>query len=442
MKFARFNLRQCLAAAALVFTLASCETPSGIPAGRHPPYLAVLVSVDAPTEVTSRGPYRFRVREMSGTLNIDTTFSASPKDTTILSVPAASYRVDISDVPPTCGVRDGTAQAIVVPPNTNTSLVRFAISCAPALVVAAYTDGVKPDSDFVLTVQGATGNQYATVLAANDTVRVDGLPAGNYEVSLRHVATNCVITSDGGEQVSVKITPAGGAFVPFRIVCADVARRPRIVQLSGSYSGGSIGYLIRATDPDKDIERTFVDVTDCNRRSVIPSGGRRRGGFSGAANVSYVDTAVVVGGYDLEVAESVLANRCLAAWVADERGNTSEFIEVPLTRRDAARGPVASAFNARLNGTVSLSIGGTFTDPNNDYVGVFAVYVLRDGAISLPDGQPDKLVAQSAGIIGRTVPDLPLGIGFGAWNDYLGVVIYLIDRAGNFTRLQDLDLFQ
>jgi len=442
MKRSRIARHLRLAALLAVAAVPGCETPSGISGGRQPPYLAVLVSVDAPAEVTSRGPYRFRVREMSGTLNIDTTFTATPKDTTILSVPAASYRIDISDVPPTCGVRDGTAQAIVVPPNTNTSLVRFAISCAPALVVAAYTDGVKPDSDFVLTVKGAAGNQYATVIAANDTVRIDGLPAGRYEVNLRHVASNCVITSDGGEQVSVNIAPAGGAFVPFRIVCADVTRRPRIVQLSGSYSEGSIGYLIRATDPDKDIERIFVDITDCNRRSVLPTGGRRRGGFSGAINVTLKDTAVIVGGYDLEVSDNLLANRCLAAWVADERGNTSEFVEVPLPKRDALRSPIANNFNARTNGTVSVSISGAFSDPNGDYVGAFAVYVLRDGAISLPDGQPDRLVAQPAGIIGATVPELPLGIGFGAWNDYLGAVVYLIDKAGNFTRLQDMDLFR
>src|SRR5687767_7906375 len=106
------TLHRIAAAAAWLVALVSCEAPSGINSGRRPPYLAVVVMVDAPTEVTTRGPYTFRVRELSGTLNVDTTFRASPKDTVIMSVVAASYRIDIADVPPTCGVRDGTAQAI------------------------------------------------------------------------------------------------------------------------------------------------------------------------------------------------------------------------------------------------------------------------------------------------------------------------------------------
>lgn len=413
------------------------------PGGTGPPYLAIVVSVDAPPEVTSRGPYSFRVRDLSGTLPLDTTVRASQKDTIIFHVEPATYRIDIANVPASCGVRDGTAQAVTVPPNTNTSLVRFFVICTPALAVSVLTDGSNPDSAYILTVKGGSGPERVSIIAANDTVRLDGLAVGTYSVTLRHVAANCVVTSDGGDNRSASISASGGSLLAFRVVCSEESRRPRIVYLAGSYANGSVGFFLRATDPDRDIERTFLDVTDCNRKSVLPGGGRRRGGYSGFPNVTRQDTAQIIGAYDFGVTDATLAGRCIAAWVADERGNMSEFVEIPLAARVSARSPAAPTFNARFNGTRGLQVQLSPTDPDGDFVGLFVVYLLRDGVVSLPgDGLPDRLVSHSPGIIGGIIPELPLGIGFGAWNDYLGVIVYLVDRAGNFTRLEDNDLFR
>lgn len=439
----RAGRRACTLIAVLLAAAACRPDASSGPIGKRPPYIAIVVSVDAPREIITRGPYAFRVRDLSGTLPIDTTLHATPKDTLILSVEPATYRVDIADVPATCGVRDGTAQAITVPPNTNTSLVRFFISCAPALTVSALTDGSNPDSVYVLTVKGSTGAERVSVIAANDTVRLDGLAAGNYAVTLRHVASNCVVTSDGGENVSASISESGGAFVAYRVICSDQKLRPRIVHLAGTYSNGSLGFYLRAVDPDRDIERTFVDVTDCNRKSILPGGGRRRGGFSGFPNVTRQDTAQIIGAYDVAVTDAAFSGRCIAAWVADERGNTSEFVELPLAPRVSSRSPVASTLNARFNGTRGLQVQVAPSDPDGDYVGLFVVYLLRDAVVSLPsDGLPDRLISHPPGIIGSIIPELPFGIGFGIWNDYLGVIVYLVDRTGNFTRLEDGDLFR
>src|SRR5262245_54481142 len=119
-----------------LLTLLGCSADFGMSPRQsrmHPPYLAVVVFVDAPPEIATRGPFSFRIRELSGTLGIDTSLRASPKDTIIIPVAPATYRVDISDVPSTCGVREGTAQSVVVPENSNTSLARFFINCSPAL---------------------------------------------------------------------------------------------------------------------------------------------------------------------------------------------------------------------------------------------------------------------------------------------------------------------
>jgi hypothetical protein len=404
--------------------------------------LAVVVLVDAPPEVAAKGPFTFRVRESSGTLGVDTTFRATPADTTILSVTAASYRVDISDVPATCAVRNGLAQGIVVPPNTNTSLVRFFITCEPGLTVITGTDGATADSEYVVTVTGVESPARTSVLTANDTVRFADLAPGAYDVTLRLIAPNCVVTSDGGESVRVSIASRGNAAVRFRVVCAEEARRPRIVRLVGSYQDGSIAYVIRATDPNGDIVRSFVDVTDCNRQSVLPAGGQLRGGYSSAPNVARRDTAVIVGAYDLTLTDAQLTNRCLSVWVDDERGNVSPVVEVPLPRRNPTRAPGVLTFNARLNGTRSVLVNATALDPNNDYVGAFLVYLVRDGVLAIPDGQPDRLLAQPAGIIGPIATELGVGIGFGAWNDYLGAIVYLVDAEGHFTRAVDLELFR
>ncbi len=438
------SLLRWMVAVLAVLSLPGCTTGVTEVSGKGPPYLAVVLFVEATPEISTGRPFSFRVRETSGLIGVDTTFIASQKDTTILSVPAASYRIDISDVPPTCTVRNGLAQGIVVPPNTNTSLVRFFISCDPGLTVITGTDGETADPDYVVSVTRAdsAASGRARVIASNDTVRFADLAAGTYDVTLRLIAPNCVVTSEGGESVRITISARGSALVRYRIVCAEAARRPRIVRLNGSYSNGSIAYVIRATDPDGDITRSFVDVTDCNRRSILPTGGLLRSGYGGAANVTRRDTAVIVGAYDLNLPDANLANRCLAVWVDDDRGNVSPIVEVPLPPSASTRAPVSADFNAVLEGTRSIRVKASVEDPNRDYVGAFLVYLARDGILASTDGQLDRLLTLPAGIIGPVETQFGFRPGLGEWSDYLGVLLYLVDAEGNFTRTVDLNLFR
>ncbi|MBC7896697.1 MAG: hypothetical protein H7066_14870 [Cytophagaceae bacterium] len=138
-----------------------------------------------------------------------------------------------------------------------------------------------------------------------------------------------------------------------------------------------------------------------------------------------------------------LVGKCQAVYIGDERGNVSEILEVPLTPRVTAKSPFATRFNASYIGTVALRVVLEVADPDDDFVGAFLGYNLRDGVVILPpDGIADRVVLQPAGIIGATFPELPFGIGFGEWSDYLTVTVYLVDRQGNVTRLEDLDLFR
>src|SRR6185295_15013423 len=47
-------------------------------------YLAIVTLVDAAPGISPGGHYSYRVREVSGTLNIDTTINVAPQDTVIL----------------------------------------------------------------------------------------------------------------------------------------------------------------------------------------------------------------------------------------------------------------------------------------------------------------------------------------------------------------------
>lgn len=425
---------------ALAVTGSCTDSPTGL-AGA--PYLAVVVLVDAPDAVTVRGPYGFRVRELSGTLHYDSAFQATPRDTVILSVQPATYLVEMAGVPESCGVRDGRAQLIAVLPNTNTSLARFLITCRNALTLVALTDGSQPDSGYVYTLTGAKGGTRAGALAANDTLLLDNLPPDDYVVSLRHVQPNCQVMSNGGDNVAVSVSDKGGATAFFRVACSEPARRPRIASFAGSWFDGSAGFVARIADIDRDVERYGWDITDCQRRTLLPGGERRRGGFSGFPGISDVDTAVIVGAFDIPLAESQLKAACMSLWIGDERGNVSEIKQIPLVKRRTERTPSALIFNATYLDTTALRVSLDVVDPQNDYVGVLVVYNTRDGIVSLPaDGQPDRLLFYPAGIIGTAIPDIPFGIGYGQWSDYLFVTVYLVDNEGNMRRLDDTDLFQ
>ncbi len=434
-------MRWLLGCLLCVMVLTGCVTDATAPEGA--PYLAVVVLVDAPDAVVARGPYRFRVRELSGTIKRDTTFFSTPRDTVIMSVEPATYVVEIDDVPAACGVRQGGIQYLEVPPRTNTTLARFLLTCRNALTLTVLSDGNLVDSSYVFTVTRPGTRARSGTLAANDTLLLDNITPGTYDVALRHVAENCTVLNSGGENVQVTVPDGGGATQNFRITCSEPAKRPRIAQFRATYDRGAVGLLLRVADPDRDVERFSWDITDCQRRSVLPNGWRRRGGFAGWENVTNRDTAVVISGFDVPFSDAELAGKCQAVYVGDERGNISDILEVPLVRRRPERSASPVRFNGTYIGTVALRVDLDVFDPNDDFVGAFLAYNVRDGLVSLPaDGVPDRVILQPPGILGASFPELPFNIGFGQWSDYLSVTVYLLDREGNVTRLEDQNLFQ
>jgi hypothetical protein len=420
-----------------------CSNVVDIPLGPQPPYLAVVVLVDAQQSDAAQGPYTFRVRELSGVLNVDTVFRASTRDTAYFSVKPAEYNIDISDVPASCGIRGGSRAYANVLPNTNTTLVRFHLTCRNALTLTTMTFGQHPDSSYAWLLTGPGGVIRTGELAGNDTILVDNLSSGTWDLELRLVQANCVVTSDGGERVPAELSDKGGATHRFIIRCSDIPRRPQVLVFRGTYQDGAVGFFAEVVDKERDIDNYTYNITNCRGLSVLPNKGFYLYPLRGAINVSYADTARIIGGFEVDIPGAQLKNLCQSFWVGDGLGNTTPIIEIPLVPRSVTESPVATRFNAVMSGTTSLAVDLAVADQGNDFAGCFVTYVLRDGIVTAPlDGKLDWLVFQPAGIIGAAVPNIPLNIGYGAWSDYYGARVYLLDRAGNMTRLEDMILVQ
>ncbi|MEO8138231.1 MAG: hypothetical protein ABI742_01235 [Gemmatimonadota bacterium] len=417
----------------VLLALAGCNDPT---APTQPPYIAVVAVITAAPGTDVGAQYSYRIEEISGTLKIDKTFHVSPTDTVIMPVKPATYRITLTGLPPQCQVQDGNEIYLLVPPGSNTAIWRYLISCESQLTVTTGTDGFAADNGFIYHVTGP-GSDRTGILTGNDTLRMDGLAPGDYDVSLAHVASNCVVTNDGGTRLHFALDGKGGSKADFRIVCSDEAHRPSLLSFASSYHDGTSGFLIRATDPDHDIERYAWDITDCHGKSVLTGGGRLRRGLSQDRSAGQ-DTITVFGAIELGLPDASVQGHCTSIRVADEFGNTTPVVE-ELIGNETGPGPLPAYFNAQFSTTASLSTQLTMTDPA--FAGVFAAALLRDGILFPPDGNPDLGVFNTEGYTDVLLPTVPLGGNQPQYYDYYSVILYLFDSTGNFTRVEDNDLF-
>ena len=405
-----------------------------------PPYLAIVTQVVAPSRAAIGTRYQYRVREASGTLGIDTAVVAAPSDTVILSVPPATYVVELSGVPPVCKVRNEGRAAIVIAPNTNTSVVRYFVTCQAELTVTIATEGgAAADSLYAYHIGTSDGSERLGLLRANDTLVLFHLPAGDAVFDLGGGAANCDFTNDGGATRRIRLDSLGGAELDFRVACSEPARRPRLLWARPSYHDGVGGLVFQATDPDRDVNAYAWDVTDCRRTSILPGGRRVRGGL-GSGRTANQDTVTIISAFEIGLPDSAARGACATVWVVDDQGNMSSIVEMPLAAADGSP-PVATLFNAHFAGTVLLRTDLAAADPDGDFLGFFAAVRLRDGVLGAPDGHPDIGYFNTSGFLGAQVPDVPIGTGRLTYDNFYAVILYLFDARGNFTRLEDADLF-
>lgn len=429
----RFPFRLLLLGVLLALGCKDTTAPS-----LEPPYIAIVSIFTSDGDTDLGRQYTYRVTEISGSLGFDRTIHAAPHDTIIVPVQPATYRITVEGVPSYCQFQGGGSSEyyVLVPPESNTSLVRYQITCESLFTLTTGTDGSQPDAAYVYQILG-DGVDRSGIVEATDTVRIDDLVPGRYEVRLGHVANNCVVTSGQGPRPHLTIAPGGGARADFRILCADPASRPTIVSVVASYHDGTSGFRIRAVDPQGDIERYAWDITDCGGRSVLPGGGRLRRGLLQAQALPG-DTITIYGAIEPGLPDSLFrAGHCTSLRVADQYDNSTPVFEVPLG--GPATGPSGVAINARFLNTSSLET--RITAGAAGVHGFFAAALLRDGVLFPPDGAPDLGVFNTLGYDDVLIPTVPLGGGRPQYYDYYAVITYLFDAAGNFTRLQDDDLF-
>lgn len=417
--------------------LAACGGPDATGPSAAPPYLAIVAKREGAAVPLPGGALRYRVVELSGTLHVDTTIVAQPSDTIVLSVKPASYNVELSGLPAQCRSRYGDTATVVIPEKTNTAVARYFIRCDASLTVTLATDGSDTDSAYVLETNGPSG-QRLDVLRGLDTLVMPQLAAGDYTLQLRHVGENCVVTSQGGGLRTVHVPDAGGAAVDFQIRCADPSFRPSIRRFHSSYHDGAGVFIAELTMPDHNPGAYYWDLTDCNGRSLLPFGEMRRDQLNNGRTRN-ADTLTVIGAFEIGLPDASAAGRCAALRVEDTFGNTSARLEQPLEDPAVGR-PSADSFNAILNGPDVLLTRLAASDPESDLVGAFVAARLRDGTLQPRDGADDIGIYSPQGYLGTTVPDLPL-TGRVLYTDVYGIIVYLVDARGHFTRVEDDDTF-
>ncbi|HEU4994784.1 MAG TPA: hypothetical protein VFT29_08190, partial [Gemmatimonadaceae bacterium] len=414
-----------------------------------PPYLAILSKFTTAPGVVIDGKLRYTVKELSGTLGIDRTLTSNPGDTLILSLPPATYVVELHDIPATCSVRDGPARLIVLLDSDNTGTLRFNVSCVSSLRIEVLMDGNELDTELVYHLQGPGTDKLGLVKLAGpdsihargDTIVLTDLAKGDYQISLAHISENCGLFGDDVSRVrTVSVSETGGADVSFRVRCSEMALRPHLHSLASTYHDNTSGFVFSVFDPDRDVRSYRWDLTDCQGKSVLPEGrGRIRRGLDGGRTLR-ADSMVIVGAFEVGIADGDLVGRCTAIVVEDIRGNISDMIEQPIAASRGGTLPDATLFNARLIGTSAISTQLQAFDLDGDFAGSFAAVRVRDGILSASDGNPDIGILSPVGFLDTTVPNLPLGTLL-KWDDVFSIIVYLIDSKGNFRRLEDADLF-
>lgn len=421
----------------LPVALTACSDPS---APAQPPYLAIVTHLTTLPGVVPPARLSYHVKELSGALRVNTRIDAAPSDTVILPVPPATYVITAQDIPATCYVREGVQRAIVLTPQDNTGLIRYVIQCRGALTVVIATDGHDPDDGFIYHLRAASGYDRTGTTGANDTLVFNRLPASTYTLRLAGVASNCVVTNDGGKRLSFAIDSAGGTLLNFRVQCARESERPQVRSFASSYGLGSSAFVLRVHDPNRDVDGYTWDLTDCNGHSILPDKRERirRGLMNGRTR--FLDSLTIVGAYDVGLPSAEMIGKCTQIRVFDFEANSSELLEHRIGS-STGRAPFATSFNAQLVGTAYVRTDLTASDLDDDFLGVFLNVRLRDGTLGPPDGQPDVGLMDPAGYLTAEIPPIPT-TGRLEWDDVYAVILWLIDERGNALRLEDADVFK
>lgn len=408
-------------------------------------YLAFITSFEVAPGISPGETWSIDISETSGTRTTwtDTTLLIQPRDTVIFEAPVATYRVRLKGLPVACWSRDPLERLALLPEPQRTITMFYRVVCSSLLAIRTVTSGEPADSAYVYTVRGPGGAIQSGLARATDTIRIDDIESGTFEVELGHVADNCVITSDGGrrQKIDMVLGDQNGTQVAlFLISCSDSRYRPEIIHVGTTYEDGRSVFYLEVTDPGAaglvsgpDISAYEWDITDCDRKSIVEGGTVKRTGLNrvGARNRG-ADTVRIAAVVERAAIPEDGA-RCTALRVMDADGNTTEVrenrIRAPLGSPPRIQGFDAVVVNPESEPGIHFELKGS--DPDGDLAGAYIQLLMSDGRV---------LGRGVEGHLGTTIPDLLLGPFGLEVDDITGFRVILMDREGAFATAEDLDL--
>jgi len=295
-------------------------------------FLAFITDFEVAPGLSPGETWVIEISETSGTVGGDTILTVEPRDTVIVEAQVATYRVPLSGLPLACRSRDPIERFALLPEPQRTITMRYRVVCSSIVAIRTVTLGQPKDDAYVFALRGPSGTLRSGLAWPNDTVRIEDIEPGSYEVELGHVAENCVIVSNRGDVQTVEVVeqPQRATSVAlFNVICSDPAYRPRITHVGMTRDGNRTAFTFDAYDPgaagivsDPDIDDYIWDVTDCDRRSLLQDGEVRRSGLGAPlARNHKADTVRVVAVIERDLPPEGPA--CLALRVEDADGPAS-----------------------------------------------------------------------------------------------------------------------
>src|SRR6266516_967005 len=167
--------------------------------------------------------------------------------TIIANLPAGDHTVELGGVAPNCAVDGANSRTVTVTAGAMTE-VAFAVMCAAvpttgAVRVTVATTGADLPGGYTVSVSGGAGAD----VPANGVVIVSTIfPAGDHEVGLRNVASNCAVS--GTNPQIVTIVEGDTVDVAFAVTCLPTTG---IIEVTVATSGAELdpsGYVV-GVDP-------------------------------------------------------------------------------------------------------------------------------------------------------------------------------------------------
>jgi len=168
--------------------------------------------------------------------------------------PAGDYRLELTDVPTSCTVVNGTNPRTVTVPGGGSVSTTFEITCEGApqsgdLTIITSTTGENLPAGYTVAVTGPRFPEGTSApIGPNDALSAEVTP-GDYVVELRDVATNCSVTAPNPRTVPVAAGDADST--TFVVTCTGAAPTTGDLTIITSTTGENIpaGYTLSFSGP-------------------------------------------------------------------------------------------------------------------------------------------------------------------------------------------------